>query len=61
MTINYDTLYRFCNDNNYFTCDSIEQYKKLFEANSYNAPVNDLTTIIRLCSKGKNYLFYFVS
>lgn len=53
MTFNRYTLYRLCNDNNYFTCGDNAQYEKLFEANEMNAPIEELATIIWLCSDDK--------
>lgn len=50
MTLNSWTLYNLCNKNNYFTCGTNEQYDKLFEANKFNAPIDDLATIIWICS-----------
>lgn len=46
MTINRYTLYRLCNDNNYFTCGNNSQYEKLFTANEYNASTRELAFII---------------
>lgn len=54
MTINHNTLYRFCNDNKYFTCGTNEQYDKLFERNRKNASTTELGIIIWICSD-KNF------
>ena len=43
-------LRQLCIDNNWFTCGSIEQYDKLFEANYENEPITEIATIIWLCS-----------
>lgn len=51
MTINRYTLYRLCNDNNYFTCGDCEQYEKLFTANENNASKKELALIIWVCSE----------
>lgn len=50
MTLNRYTLYRVCNDNNYFTCGDNTQYDKLFEANERNASKKELALIIWVCS-----------
>lgn len=50
MTINNHTLYRLCNEKNYFTCGTNEQYDKLFELNSQNIGAMELATIIWICS-----------
>lgn len=51
MTINNHTLYRLCNDNNYFTCGDNSQYEKLFTANENNASKKELALIIWVCSE----------
>lgn len=51
MTINRYTLYRLCNDNNYFTCGDNSQYEKLFTANENNASKKELALIIWVCSE----------
>lgn len=53
MTINRNTLYSLCVDNDYFTCGDNSQYNKLFEANELNAPIKDIATIIWICSDDK--------
>lgn len=45
----YD-LRTMCMHNKWFTCGSNEQYKKLFYANEHNATVEEIATIIWLCS-----------
>lgn len=39
-----------CINNNWFTCGSIEQYEKLFYANENGCPIEEIATIIWLCS-----------
>ena len=39
-----------CIKNNWFTCGSIEQYEKLFYANENGCPIEEIATIIWLCS-----------
>lgn len=51
MTLNRYTLYRLCNDNNYFTCGDNTQYDKLFERNKQNASKKELALIIWICSE----------
>lgn len=51
MTLNRYTLYRLCNDNNYFTGGDNSQYDKLFEANERNASKKELALIIWVCSE----------
>lgn len=50
MTINNYTLYRLCNDNNYFTNGTNSQCEKLFTANENNASKKELALIIWVCS-----------
>ena len=49
-TIDYNKLYRLCNDNKWFTCGSNSQYDKLFKANRNKVSVRDLSVIIWICS-----------
>ena len=53
MTISSYTLYRICNEKQYFTDGSNEQYDKLFELNRQNISIIELATIIWICSDGK--------
>lgn len=39
-----------CIDNNWFTCGSIGQYEKLFYANENGCPIEEIATIIWVCS-----------
>jgi hypothetical protein len=43
-------LRQLCIDHNWFTCGSIEQYEKLFYANEHGCPIEEIATIIWLCS-----------
>lgn len=49
-TIGYDNLRALCIKNNWFTCGSIRQYEKLFDRDSEGASLNELATIIWVCS-----------
>lgn len=52
VTTNED-LRLLCIKNNWFTCGSIRQYEKLFKANEELAPIEEIVTIIWLCSDDK--------
>lgn len=54
MTINNFTLYRLCNEKQYFTCGTNEQYEKLFELNELDTATIELATIIWICSDNVN-------
>lgn len=43
-------LRELCIENNWFTCGSIRQYDKLFYANENGCPIEEIATIIWLCS-----------
>ena len=43
-------LRELCINNNWFTCGSINQYEKLFYANENGCPIEEIATIIWLCS-----------
>ena len=45
-----DELRSLCIRKNWFTCGSIEQYDKLFYANKNGCPIEEIATIIWLCS-----------
>lgn len=45
-----ERLRQLCIENNWFTCGDNCQYDKLFTANQYGAPIEELVTIIWLCS-----------
>lgn len=49
-TIGYEELRKLCIDNNWFTCGSIRQYEKLFDRDREGASLDELTTIIWICS-----------
>nr|DAI75762.1 MAG TPA: hypothetical protein [Caudoviricetes sp.] len=48
--LNNDELMKLCIRNNWFTCGSSRQYKKLFEMNQQGAPIEQIATVIWLCS-----------
>ena len=43
-------LRSLCIDHNWFTCGTCEQYEKLFYANENGCPIEEIATIIWLCS-----------
>lgn len=43
-------LRMLCIQNNWFTGGTIEQYDKLFYANEHGCPIEEIATIIWLCS-----------
>ena len=43
-------LRHLCINNNWFTCGTCEQYEKLFYANEHGCPIEEIATIIWLCS-----------
>ena len=45
-----DNLRSLCIKNNWFTCGSVEQYEKLFYANEHGCPIEEIATIIWVCS-----------
>jgi hypothetical protein len=45
-----EALRRACIDNNWFTAGTNEQYEKLFYANENGCPLEEIATIIWLCS-----------
>ena len=45
-----DELRSLCIKNDWFTSGTIEQYEKLFYANENGCPVEEIATIIWLCS-----------
>lgn len=45
-----DELRRLCIRKDWFTCGSNRQYEKLFKANEELAPIEEIATIIWLCS-----------
>lgn len=52
MKLSNETLYRFCNEYQWFTSGDCTQYEKLFEKNRQGASLETLATIIWLCSVG---------
>lgn len=47
-------LYRLCNERNYFTCGTSEQYSKMFELAENGATAHDIALVIWLCSDNKD-------
>lgn len=45
-----ENLRLLCIRHDWFTCGSIEQYEKLFYANENGCPLEEIATIIWLCS-----------
>lgn len=45
-------LRQLCIEYNWFTCGSCEQYDKMFYANENGCPLEEIATIIWLCSDG---------
>lgn len=45
-----DELLNLCIRKDWFTCGSVRQYEKLFTANEELAPIEEIATIIWLCS-----------
>ena len=43
-------MFRLCRENAWFTCGTDEQYEKLFYALEMKAPLEEIVTIIWLCS-----------
>lgn len=55
MNCNYtkltnDDLYVLCNENQWFTCGTNEQYTKMFDENNNGCTLDELILIIWLCS-----------
>ena len=50
--ISADALRSFCIRSNYFTAGDCDMYRKLFQANDDGASLDDLATIIWVCSSG---------
>lgn len=48
--ISNDALRRLCIKNNWFTNGTNSQYEKLFEMNNQLAPIEQIATVIWLCS-----------
>lgn len=47
---NPEELRSLCIQNDWFTCGTISQYDKLFYANENGCPIEEIATIIWLCS-----------
>lgn len=45
-----EDLRSLCIKHNWFTCGTCEQYEKLFYANEHGCPIEEIATIIWLCS-----------
>ena len=46
-----EELRTLCIDNNWFTCGTASQYENLFYANEMGCPIEEIATIIWLCSE----------
>ena len=52
--MSWDDLYTLCNKNNWFTGGTSEQYDMMAQALDNGASVEDLATMIWLCSSGED-------
>lgn len=52
ISLDNDNLRMICIRNNYFTAGDCDMYRKLFQANDDGASLDDLATIIWVCSSG---------
>ena len=48
-----DQVYALCNEHQWFTCGSNNQYEKLFVMIEEKAPIEEVATVIWLCSEDK--------
>ena len=48
-----DQVYALCNEHQWFTCGSNNQYDKLFVMIEEKAPIEEVATVIWLCSDDK--------
>ena len=48
-----DQVYALCNEHQWFTCGSNNQYEKLFVMIEEKAPIEEVATVIWLCSDDK--------
>ena len=48
-----DQVYALCNEHQWFTCGSNNQYDKLFTMVREKAPIEEVATVIWLCSDEK--------
>jgi hypothetical protein len=49
-TIEFEALYKLCNEENLFTCGSQEQYDKMFQKNDEGVPLKQIAAMIWICS-----------
>lgn len=50
-----EKLRSLCIRKDYFTCGTNEQYEKLFYANRHGCPIEEIATIIWLCSDSEEH------
>ena len=50
-----ETLRSLCIKKNWFTCGSNRQYEKLFQMNEELAPIEEIATVIWLCSDDEQH------
>lgn len=50
-----ENLRSLCIRKNWFTCGTNEQYEKLFYANEHGCPIEEIATIIWLCSDSEEH------
>lgn len=55
MSLSNEKLYQLCNKHQWFTCGTTRQYIKLFHANENGAPLDEIVTIIWLCSDDEKW------
>ena len=48
-----DQVYALCNEHQWYTCGSNNQYDKLFVMIEEKAPIEEVATVIWLCSDDK--------
>lgn len=48
--LNFETVYRLCNKHQWFTDGSNTQYDKMFRMVDEKAPIEEIATVIWLCS-----------
>ena len=61
MIIPNEDLRMLCIKNNWFTCGSCEQYEKLFMANRFGMPLEQIAVIIWTCSNEKWLLLTIIN
>ena len=47
---NSERLRKICIEHNWFNCGTSKQFEKLFYANAMGCPIDEISTIIWLCS-----------